>query len=138
MMLRKELLVVVMIAAIAVSFVAYASVVTDKNARTEKDQETPIDVTKFEAIVNGMWTVDVFVCVNISDGLTETEAELIVGTTFIHVMGENRWHRLTTITFDNTQIKAHYAWGHNENDLGHICTMTADLSTLHITVNHCF
>jgi len=95
-------------------------------------------VTKFEVVVNGMRSVDVFVCVNISDGLTEKEAELITGTTFIQVKGEYVWRRLDTLTFDDTQIKAHYTWGYNENDLGHIYDMTAILTTLQITVDHCF
>ena len=95
-------------------------------------------VTKFEVVVNGMRSVDVFVCVNMSDGLTEKEAELITGTTFIQVKGEYVWRRLDTLTFDDTQIKAHYTWGYNENDLGHIYDMTAILTTLQITVDHCF
>ena len=110
----------------------------DEGARAEKNQETPSDVTKFEAVVNGMRSIDVFVCVDISDGLTEKEAELIAGTTFIQVKGEYVWRRLDTLTFDDTQIKAHYAWGYDETDLGHVYDMTADLTTLQITVDHCF
>ena len=136
--LRKKLLVVALMVAIAVSFIAYAWATRDEGARAEKNQETPSDVTKFEAVVNGMRSMDVFVCVNISDGLTEKEAELIAGTTFIQVKGEYVWRRLDTLTFDDTQIKAHYAWGYDETDLGHIYDMTADLTTLQITVDHCF
>jgi hypothetical protein len=138
MKLRKKLLVVAMIAAIAVSLVAYAWATRDKGADVEKNQETPSEVTKFKAVVNGMHSLDVFVCVNISDGLTEKEAELIVGTTFIQVKGDYVTHRLDTLTFDNTQIEAHYTWGHDENDMGHIFDVTADLTTLLITVEHCF
>ena len=95
------------------------------------------DVTKFKAIVNGMRSVDVFVCVNISDGLTEKEAELIVGTTFIRVKGDYVTHRLDTLTFDDAKIEAHYTWGVDENDMGHVFDVTADLTTLLITVSHC-
>jgi hypothetical protein len=70
--------------------------------------------------------------------LTEKEAELIAGTTFIQVKGEYVWRRLDTLTFDDTQITAHYAWGCDETDLGHTYDMTADLTTLQITVDHCF
>ena len=98
----------------------------------------PADVTKFTAVVNGMRSLDVFVCVNMGDGVTEKEAELIVGTTFILVMGEYVTHRLDTLTFDDTQIEAHYTWGHNEIDMGHVFDMTADLTTLQIAVSHCF
>jgi len=96
------------------------------------------DVTKFKAVVNEMRSVDVFVCVNISDGLTEKEAELIVGTTFILVMGDYVTHRLDTLTFDSTEIEAHYTWGYDETDMGHVFDMTADLATLEIAVSHCF
>ena len=153
MRLRKKLLVVAMMVAIAVSFVAYAWVTIDvgvggKNQGAPSDAtDNPSDVTEnssdtdvleFKAVVNGMRSVDVFVCVNISDGLTEKEAELIAGTTFIQVKGEYVWRRLDTLTFDDTQIRAHYAWGYDETDLGHIYDMTADLTTLQITVDHCF
>jgi hypothetical protein len=138
MRLRKKLLVVAMIAAIAVSLAAYAWATKDEGADAEKNQEAPSDVTKFEAVVNGVRSMDVFVCVNISDGLTEKEAELIAGTTFIQVKGEYVWRRLDALTFDDTQIKAHYAWGCDKTDLGHVYDMTADLTTLQITVDHCF
>ena len=98
---------------------------------------THADVTKFKAVVNGMRSVDVFVCVNISDGLTEKEAELIVGTTFIRVKGDYVTHRLDTLTFDDAKIEAHYTWGVDKNDTGHVFDVTADLTTLQITVTHC-
>jgi len=154
MKLRKKLLAVALIAAITVSFVAYAWVARDEGVDAEKNQETSSDTTdnpsdatenssdtdvlEFKAVVNGMRSVDVLVYVDISDGLTEKEAELIAGTTFIQVMGEEVTHRLDTLTFDDTQIEAHYAWGHDENDMGHVFDMIADLTTLQITVSHCF
>lgn len=138
MRLRKKLLFVVMMIAISVPLAAYAGIEEDKGAWTDGNQEAPSDVTKFEVVVNGMRSMDVFVCVNISDGLTEKEAELIAGTTFFHVKGEYVWRRLNTLTFDDTQIMAHYTWGCDETDLGHVYDMTADLTTLQITVDHCF
>ncbi|MFB0567387.1 MAG: hypothetical protein ACETVM_02220 [Candidatus Bathyarchaeia archaeon] len=136
--MRKKLLVVAMMIAISLPLVAYAWIEISKGVWTEKNQEAPSDVTKFEAVVNGMRSMDVFVCVNISDGLTEKEAELIAGTTFIQVKGEYVWRRLDALTFDDTQIKAHYTWGYDKTDLGHVYDMTADLTTLQITVDHCF
>jgi len=138
MRLRKKLLVVAMIAAIAVSLIAYTWATKDEGADAEKNQKAPSDVTKFEAVVNGVRSMDIFVCVNISDGLTEKEAELIAGTTFIQVKGEYVWRRLDSLTFDDNQIKAHYTWGCDKTDLGHVYDMTADLTTLQITVDHCF
>jgi hypothetical protein len=138
MKMRKELLVIVIMAFIFVSSVAYAWVAKDESSQAKENGETLPGVTEFEALVNGMRSLDVFVCVNVSDGVTQQEAELIAGTTFIYVKGESVWRRLETLTFDDTQIKAHYAWGLNEADLGHIYDMTADLTTLQIVVNHCF
>jgi len=96
------------------------------------------DVIKLMAVVNGMRYVNVFVRVNISDGLTGEEAEQIAEATFIEVMGEEVTYQLDTLTFNDTQIEAHYTWGVDESDMGHIFDLTADLTTLQITVNHCF
>ncbi|UCE28943.1 MAG: hypothetical protein JSV85_06690 [Candidatus Bathyarchaeota archaeon] len=136
--MRKKLLLNAILLVIAASAIAYAWVVRDGGTRAEENGETPSGVAKFEAVVNGMRSMDVFVCANISDGLTEKEAELIAGTTFIQVKGEHVWHRLDTLTFDDTQITAHYTWGYDKTDLGHIYDMTADLTTLQITVDYCF
>ena len=138
MSLREKLLIIALIAAIAISSFAYAWVGKDEGQGAQEAEDALPSVTKFEVIVNGVRSRDIFVCVNISDGLTQQEAELIAGTTFIHVKGESVWRRLETLTFDDTQIKAHYAWGHNETDLGHIYDMSADLTTLQIVVDHCF
>ncbi len=104
----------------------------------EEPSDTQPDATRFAAVVNEMESLDVYVCVNISDGLTEKEAELIVGTTFIVVMGDSVTHRLDTLTFDDTQIEAHYTWGHDENDMGHVFDVAANVTTRLITVSHCF
>jgi len=95
------------------------------------------DVIKLMAVVNGMRYVSVFVRVNISDGLTREEAEQIAEATFIAVKGEVMY-QLDTLTFNDTQIEAHYTWGVDESDMGHIFDMAVDLTTLLITVNHCF
>ena len=154
MKLRKKLLAVAVIAAIVVSFMVYFWAPKYEGGNAEKNQDTPsdakddtsdvtenstdTDVLEFNAVVNGMRCVDVLVQVDISDGLTEKEAELIAETTFIQVMGEEAMHQLDTLTFDNIQIEAHYTWGYNENDTGHVFDMNADLTTLQITVSHCF
>jgi len=136
--LRKKLLVTATIVVIALSFIAYAWVTRYGEVQADKNQETPVDVTKFKTVVNGLSSVDIFVCVNVADGLTEKEAELIVGTTFIQIMGDYVTHRLDTLDFDDAQITAHYTWGQDENDLGHVFGATADLTELQITVAHCF
>jgi hypothetical protein len=138
MRLRKELLVMAVMVSITVSSIVYAWVAGDSGARAKEDEEAIPGVTRFEAVVNGGRSMDVFVCVRISDGLTAKEAELIAETTFIQVRGERVWRRLETLTFDDTQVRAHYGWGYDETDLGNVYDMTADLTTLQIVVDHCF
>jgi len=53
-------------------------------------------------------------------------------------MGDYVTDRLDSLVFDDTQITAHYTWGYDENHMGHIFDMTVDLTTLQITVMHCF
>jgi hypothetical protein len=103
-------------------------------------QSAPSEVTTFKAVVNGMWDVDVVVDVDICNDLTRDEAEEIAEATFIEVMG-NSWgeilHRLDVLTCNDAQITAHYTWDLDESDMGHVFDMTADLTTLLITVTHC-
>ena len=127
-----------MIVTIAVSLVAYAWATRDEGADAEKNQEIPSDVTKFKAVVNGAREVDVVVHVDISSGLTEEEAELIAEAAFVQVMEQNVMHLLETLAFDDDQIEAHYSWGYDESDMGHVFDMAADLTTLQMTVSHCF
>jgi hypothetical protein len=98
------------------------------------------EVTTFKAVVNEMWDVDIAADVDISDGVTRAEVEQIAEATFVEVMG-NSWgdvmHRLDMLTCNDTQIIAHYTWGLDENDMGHVFDMTADLTTRLITVTHC-
>lgn len=137
MKLKKKLLIAVMLAFTSLPLVAYAWIEIDNDMSTIKDQ-APSDVIEFEAVVNGVREINVFVCVNISDGLTEEEAVLITGTTFIQVKGEYVWRRLEILTFDDTGIEAHYVWGCDEGDLGHVFDVTVDLAALQIAVDHCF
>lgn len=136
-MLRKKLLVVALVVIIGVSFATYAWAAYESSRANDKQEAHP-DVIRFKTVVNEIKSVDVFVCVDISDGLAEKEAELIAGTTFIQTMGEYVTHRLDSLTYDDTQIDAYYTWGYNENDMGHVFHMNADLPTLQITVSHCF
>ncbi len=136
-MLRKKLLVAALVAVISISLAAYAWAVYE-GSRADDRQEAHPDVTKFETVVNETKNVDVYVCVDIGDGVTREEAELIVGTTSIQVKGEYVTHRLDTLTFDDARIEAHYTWGYDENDMGHVFHVDADLTNLQITVNYCF
>ena len=136
-MLRKKLLVAALVAVVSISLAAYAWAIYE-GSRADDKQEAHPDATKFEAVVNETKNVDVYVCVDLSDGVTKEEAELIVGTTFIQVKGEYVTHRLDTLTFDDARIDAHYTWGYDEDDMGHVFDVTTDLATLQITVAHCY
>lgn len=138
MNLRKKLAALAFATALIASLIAYAWVARNGGVQAGESEETSSSVTRFNASINGMIYIDVPVCVDVDDGLTLEEAELIVGTTFILVMSDYVTHRLDNLTFDDAQINAHYAWGHDENDMGHVFDLTADLQTLQIVVSHCF
>ncbi len=92
--------------------------------------------TIFEVILNGNEAPDLSVQVDLSDGLTEEETKKIVEAAFIQTMGE-KLHRLDTLIFDDNNITAHYTWGYDEKDMGHIFDLTADLTTPKIAIDHC-
>lgn len=135
--MKRTVLVVSLMLVIVIPFSAYALAIFD-DVPTEKHPDDSSDMALFMAVVNGVRNEDVYVPVDIGEGLTDEEAELIVETTFTTVLGHNRIHRLDTLTLKEAQITAHYSWGYNENDLGHVFDMIVDLITLQITVSHCF
>lgn len=135
--MKRTVLVVSLMLVIVIPFSAYALAIFD-DVPTEKHPDDSSDMTLFMAVVNGVRNEDVYVPVDIGEGLTDEEAELIAETTFTTVLGHNRIHRLDTLTLKEAQITAHYSWGYNENDLGHVFDMIVDLITLQITVSHCF
>jgi len=92
--------------------------------------------TRFTAVVNERRNLDIVVDVDVTDGVTEEEAREIAETTFLTVMG-NTTHRLDSLIAEGQLIKAHFTWGVNEEDLGHIFDMTVNLTSLTIIVTHC-
>lgn len=136
--MRKKLLASAAIVTVALSLVVYVWIAEYGGAQSEGDSDTPVDMTKFSTIVNGASGDDISVCVDVTDGVTEEEAELIVGTAFIEILGDTVLHRLDSLVFDNVQITADYTWGLDENDLGHVFGAIVDLAELQITVSHCF
>jgi len=99
--------------------------------------EDPTPKTVFEVILNGNEAPDLTVEVDLGNGLSEEEATKIVAAAFVRTMGA-KIHRLDTISYDDKQITAHYIWGYDENDMGHIFDLEADLTTLKIIIDHCF
>lgn len=96
----------------------------------------PSHSTTFEVILNGNEAPDLTVQVDLNNTLTEEDAKKIAEAAFIQTLGE-KLHRLDTLTYDDEHIIAHYTWGYDENDMGHIFDITADLTTLKMTINHC-
>lgn len=108
-----------------------------KQTLTITNTEDPAASTTFEVIVNGNEAQDLTAQVDLSNGLTEEEAKKVAEAAFIQTMGEEVLRRLDTITYDDEQITAHYTWGIDENDMGHVFDLNADLCALQITITHC-
>lgn len=105
---------------------------------TIKNSQEPSASTTFEVEVNTNQFSNLTVPVDVSSGMTEEKAKLIAESTFIHVKGEETLYILDDLTFNSTQITASFSWGVDTNDMSHIFELTADLTTLQITVQHCF
>jgi hypothetical protein len=111
---------------------------TNGSKPAEPETTPPKDSTKFRIIVNEAQESDILVPVNVVDGLTREEAELIAEATFVQVKGEETLHRLDSLTLDENSIEAHYIWGLDESDMGHFFNIAVDVTSRLITVNHCF
>jgi hypothetical protein len=108
-----------------------------KQTLTITNTEDPAPSTTFKVIVNGNESQDLTAQVDLSNSLTEEEAKKVAEAAFIQTMGEEVLRRLDTITYDDEQIAAHYTWGIDENDMGHVFDLNADLCALQITITHC-
>jgi len=107
-------------------------------ALTITNSQDPTASTTFKVMVNTTPFSDLTVPIGVSSSITREKAQEIADATFIHVKGEKTLFRLDDLIFDDEQISARYTWGLDENDMGHIFELTADLTTLQITVTHCF
>ena len=105
---------------------------------TVTSAQAPAVSTTFEVVVNTNPFSDLTVPVDLSNGLTQEKAELIAKATFVHVKGEETLFRLDDLSFTDKEMTARFTWGVDENDMGHIFELTANLTSLQITVNHCF
>lgn len=93
--------------------------------------------TTFNVTLNGNQAPDLTVQVDLTDGLTEAEAEKIAEAAFTQTMSEQTMHELDTLTYNETEITAHYTWGIDENDMGHVFDLTVNLDNQTITITHC-
>lgn len=106
-------------------------------AITINSAKDPMPSATFKVTVNTTPVSDLTVPIDLSSGVTREQAQEIADATFIHVKGEKALFRLDDLTFNENRITARYTWGVDENDMGHIFELTADLATLQITVTHC-
>ena len=113
----------------------FAPVVWEQTLTITKTED-PTPSTTFEVILNGNEAPDLNIQVDLTNGLTEDEAKMIAEAAFVRTL-EGKLHRLDSITYDNQQIVAHYTWGYDENDMGHIFDITAEITKLQITIVHC-
>jgi len=108
-----------------------------KQTLTISNAEDPASSTIFKVFLNGNEAPDLTEQVDLGNGLTDAEAKHIAEAGFIQALGDEVLRRLDTINYDAQQITAHYTWGYDENDMGHILDLTADLDALQITITHC-
>jgi hypothetical protein len=99
--------------------------------------QDPAPSTTFNVTVNGNEAPDLTVQLDLTNKITEGEAEKITEAAFVQSMGKQTLHELNTLTVNGTTIIAHYTWGIDENDMGHVFHVTVDLSNQTITITHC-
>ena len=68
--------------------------------------------------------------------MTEEEAKRIAEIAFNRTLA-GKLHRLDNFSYDSEHIIANYTWGYNEDDMGHIFELNADLTSFKIIINHC-
>jgi len=135
--MRRTLLSVLLMLVLVIPCSVYVLAAVG-NRQPDVNPEDPSGLTTFTAVVNGMRNVSVEVPVDIDDGVTREEAEVIVEVTFTTVMGPNRLYQVESLTLTGDQLRADVTWGYDANDLGHVFHMIVDFTPRQITVSHCF
>jgi len=93
--------------------------------------------TRFTVVVNEGRRFDLSVDVDLGDGVSKGEAEVIGERVFVAVLGSEVLRRLDSISLEKDLITIHYTWGFNEQDLAHFLEAVVDPSSLTIRVTHC-
>jgi len=92
----------------------------------------------FRVLVNGQDRGSLTIeGINKWDGIDSDEAIKMADATFRFVMGGNVLGVLTGFNIGLGVVEAHYVWGYDAADLGHVFDMKADLWTGTIVVTHC-
>ena len=93
-------------------------------------------LVEFKVVVNGQRQELVYVSVNLDDGLSREECELIAEKVFTGIMGDTM-HRLDELSVDGSSVNIGYTWGVNEGDMGHFFDISGDVASHTLTVTHC-
>ena len=75
--------------------------------------------------------------INKWNGIDSDEATKIADAIFEFVMGQKVVGVLESLDTTLGFVAAHYVWGYNTEDLGHVFDMKANLWTENIEVTHC-
>ncbi len=135
--MRRTLLGVFLMLVLAIPCSVYVLAAVG-DGQPDVNPEDPSDQTTFTALVNGMRNVSIEVPVDIDDGVTKEEADVIVEVTFTTVMDPDRVYQVESLTLTGDQLRADVTWGYDANDLGHVFHMIVDFASRLITVSHCF
>jgi hypothetical protein len=92
----------------------------------------------FSLFVNGSSRGRISVLVPPNGTFTNGHAVRVSEEVFVTVKGSNVVHRLDGLSVEGNLIRAHYTWGVNESDMGHVYDMTLNVTKLTIEVTHCF
>jgi hypothetical protein len=101
---------------------------------TQVRPETPL--FEFRVLVNGQREIILYVPVNLDDGLTREDCEIIAERAFKEIMGDVM-HSLDEVNVDGSKMDASYTWGINESDMGHFFNISGDVASHTFTVTHC-
>jgi hypothetical protein len=91
---------------------------------------------EFKILVNGQREILVHVPVDVDNGITEEDCELIAEKVFTYIMGDVM-HRLDELSVDGYYFEASYTWGFNEGDMGHFFDVSGDVASHTLTITHC-
>lgn len=101
---------------------------------TQVKPEPPL--VEFRVIVNGQREVILNIPIDLNNGLTREDCELIAERVFTEIMGDVI-HKLDKLSVDGSKMDASYTWGINESDMGHFFDISGNFVLHTLTVTHC-
>ena len=93
-------------------------------------------LVEFNVSVNEQKEVILYIPVDLNDGISKEDCELIAEKVFTEIMGD-AMHRLDKLSINGSKMDASYTWGINENDMSHFFDISGDVASHALTVTHC-